>query len=70
MKIEKRDLMTLGANPETKARKTNQYSKKVTEMDKKGHNTFNIINNTVDRGVLSKIYLLLKFLKPCSEICS
>lgn len=70
MKIEKRDLMTLGANPETKARKTNQYSKKVTEMDKKGHNTFNIINNTVDRGVLFKIYLLLKFLKPCSEICS
>ena len=35
MKIEKRDLMTQGANPETKARKTNQYSKKVTEMDKK-----------------------------------
>ena len=69
MEIENSDLMTLGANPETKPRKTNEYSKKVTEMDKKGYNTFNIIN-TVDRGVLFKIYLLLKFLRPCSEICS
>ena len=43
MKIEHSDLMKLGANPETKARKTNEYSKKNNRMYKKGHNTFHII---------------------------